>query len=163
MQTMPNTPATRTINQDETLHIFGIELRTSNNEAIQTIPPHWQRFAEEAVLARIPGKVSDEVYAVYTDFEHAGSSNQGTYSLIIGARVQAGTPLPEGLARAVIPASQRAVFPVEKGRFDLVGAKWQEIWGRTDLEKTFIAEYERYSAGGEIDIFIGIEEEVVTA
>lgn len=163
MQTMPKPPATHTINQNEPLEVFGIELRTSNNEAMQTIPPHWQRFAEEAVLAHIPGKVSDEVYAVYTHFEHAGSSNEGQYSLIIGARVQAGTPLPDGLSRAVIPASQRAVFPVGTGRFDLVGATWQEIWARTDLPKTFIAEYERYGAGGEIDIFIGIDKDAVPA
>ena len=71
--------------QGAALRIIGIELRTSNREAMQTIPPHWQRFTGEGVLARIPGKLSDEVYAVYTHFENAGVNNDGLYSLIIGA------------------------------------------------------------------------------
>lgn len=51
--------------QDGALRIVGIELRTSHREAVQSIPPHWQRFTEDSVLARIPGKLSDEVYAVF--------------------------------------------------------------------------------------------------
>lgn len=149
--------------QDQAIHVFGIELRTSNDEAMQTIPPHWQRFSQQAVLADIPGKISDDVYAVYTNFDHAGSNNRGVYSLILGAQVHPHTPLPQGLARAVIPASRRAVFPVEKGRFDLVGDTWQEIWRRNDLAKTFIAEYERYTSQGDIDIFIGLEKEAARA
>ncbi|OOG37849.1 GyrI-like domain-containing protein [Polaromonas sp. A23] len=151
------------VHQDQAIHVFGIELRTSNDEAMQTIPPHWQRFSQEAVPANIPGKISDDVYAVYTHFDHAGSNNQGVYSLILGAQVHPHTPLPGGLARAVIPASRRAVFPVEKGRFDLVGEKWQEIWRRNELPKTFIVEYERYTAQGDIDIFIGLDKEAARA
>jgi predicted transcriptional regulator YdeE len=152
-----------TVQQDQAIHVFGIELRTSNDQAFDTIPPHWQRFANEQVLARIPGKLSDEVYAVYTNFQNAGRNNQGSYSLVIGAAVAPDTPLPAGLARAVVPASQRAVFTVAPGRFDLVGAKWQEIWQHTELPKTFIAEYERYSADGAIDILVGITAEHVAA
>lgn len=61
------------------------------------------------------------------------------------------------MVRVVIPASKRAVFEVEPGRVDLVGAKWMEIWGNTELPKTFIAEYERYSADGKIAISIGLQ------
>ena len=152
-----------TIQQDQAIHVFGIELRTSNDLAFDSIPPHWQRFAETQVLARIPGKLSDEVYAVYTHFQNAGRNNQGSYSLVIGAAVAPDTPLPEGLTRAVIPASQRAVFPVAPGRLDLVGAAWQEVWEHTELPKTYIAEYEHYRANGEIDILVGIAQEAVPA
>jgi predicted transcriptional regulator YdeE len=120
------------IHQDQAIHVFGIELRTSNDEAMQTIPPHWQRFSQEAVLANIPGKISDDVYAVYTHFDNAGSNNQGVYSLILGAQVH----------------------PHEK---------WQEIWRKNELPKTFIAEYERYTSQGDIDIFIGLEKEAAHA
>lgn len=153
----------QTVHQEQAIHVIGIELRTSNTEAFKTIPPLWQRFGEEGVLARILGKLNGEVYAVYTDFENAGRDNLGEYSLVIGAQVQPGTPVPAGFARAVIPASHRAVFAVAKGRFDKVGEKWQEIWARADLAKTFIADYERYLPGGEIDIFVGIEKEAVPA
>ena len=61
-----------------------------------------------------------------------------------------------GMVRVVVPASPRAVFAVEKGRFDLVGAAWQTIWQRSDLAKTFIAEYEQYHANGDITVSIGL-------
>lgn len=144
------------VEQDKAIRIIGIELRTSNAEAMQTIPPHWQRFTEENVLARIPGKCSDEVFAVYTHFENAGVNNQGIYSLIIGAPVSSAEPVPSGMVHAVLPAGPRAVFPVPHGRFDQVGPAWLEVWQRDDLPKTFVAECERYRADGQIDILIGL-------
>jgi len=153
----------RTIQQDHAIHVIGIELRTSNDEAFNTIPAHWQRFTAEAVPARVPGKLSDDVYAVYTNFQNAGRDNQGIYSLVIGVAVPPAATPPAGLARAVIPASARAVFPVEKGRFDLVGQAWQAIWQHGGLKKTFIADYERYRADGTIDILVGVEKEPAPA
>ncbi len=140
----------------QAIHVVGIELRTNNLEAMQTIPPHWQRFATEGVLGQLQSRLSDEVYAVYTHFENAGSNNQGLYSLVLGAAVPAGAGVPPGMVRVVVPASMRAVFEVEPGRQDLVGPKWMEIWGHTELPKTFIAEFERYSPDGNIQISIGL-------
>src|SRR5687767_2441815 len=144
------------IEQTAPILVVGIELRTSNDKAMETIPPHWRRFADEGVLARIPHKASDEVLAVYTHFEHEGVDNRGMYSLIIGAPVEGLSEVPQGMVSAVLPASQRAVFPVERARPDLVGQAWQQIWQRGDLKKTFIADCERYGPHGEIDIHIGI-------
>ena len=137
--------------------VVGIELRTTNILAAQTIPPLWQRFSQENVLASIGGKRSADVFGVYTHFEHAGSDNTGLYSLVIGAAVAPDAPVPVGMVRVVVPASPRAVFGVEKGRFDLVGAAWQTIWQRHDLAKTFIAEYEQYHANGDITVSIGLK------
>lgn len=141
----------------QAIHVVGIELRTTNLEAMQTIPLHWQRFGKEEVLAHIPSKLDGDVYAVYTHFENAGANNTGLYSLVIGAAVPASADVPAGMVRVVIPASKRAVFDVEPARFDLVGAKWMEIWSHTTLAKTVIAEYERYSADGKIAISIGLQ------
>ncbi len=137
--------------------VTGLELRTSNPEASRTIPPHWARFSSEGVLARIPGRLSDDVYAVYTHFEHAGRDNEGVYSLVIGAAVDPAAPVPAGLVSVAVPASARMVFAVEPGRTDRVASMWQTIWDFHERTKTFIADYERYRPSGEIDIFIGIE------
>lgn len=145
------------VNQVKAIHVVGIELRTVNEQAFETIPLHWQRFAKEGVAGRIPEKLSHDVYAVYTNFENAGCDNKGLYSLVLGAAVGADTPVPSGMIRVVAPASLRAMFTVEKGRPDKVGEQWLGIWSRTDLRKTFIAEYECYRADGEIGIFVGIE------
>lgn len=144
------------LTQPDALHVIGIELRTSNLEAARTIPPFWQRLSQERVLEQLPGRLSDDVYAVYTHFEHAGLSNDGLYSLVIGAALPAQAPVPAGMVRVVAPAGRRAVFDVEHGRPDLVGAAWAGIWAHDELPKTFVADYERYGADGRIDIWIGL-------
>jgi predicted transcriptional regulator YdeE len=146
------------IPQPQALHVVGIALRTHNGEAFETIPAHWAAFSQAQLAARLPHRLSDDVYAVYTNFGNAGIDNSGCYTLVIGHAVPghwAELP-PEGLTHVVAPASSRAVFPVEKGRFDLVGAEWQTIWQRTDLKKTTLADYERYQPDGSIDIHIGL-------
>lgn len=144
--------------QPQALHVVGIALRTHNGEAFETIPPHWAAFSQSQLADRLPHRLSDDVYAVYTHFENAGVDNSGFYTLVIGHEVpghMAELP-PEGLTHVVAPASLRAVFPVEKGRFDLVGAQWQAIWAMRDLQKTTLADYERYQPDGSIDIHIGV-------
>ncbi len=141
---------------DHAMTVVGIELRTSNLNALDTIPPHWARFNHEGVLAQIPQRQSDTVFAVYTHFENAGLNNTGLYSLVIGATVPAHAAVPVGMVRVVVPASKRVEFAVPARRFDLVGPAWQAVWAQTSLPKTFVAEYERYSANGDIAISIGL-------
>ena len=45
----------------QAITVIGIELRTTNLQAMQTIPPLWQRFAQEGVLAAIPQRLNDDV------------------------------------------------------------------------------------------------------
>ena len=144
--------------QSQALHVVGIALRTHNGEAFQTIPPLWGRFGQSGLANRLPHRLSDDVYAVYTHFQNAGIDNSGWYTLVVGHAVPGDTPAlpPEGLVHVVAPASQRAVFEVAQGRPDLVGAEWQQIWQRSDLQKTTLADYERYQPDGRISIHIGI-------
>ena len=146
------------IPQPQAHHVIGIALRTHNGEAFQTIPPLWARFAQSGLADRLPHRLSDDVYAVYTHFQNAGVDNSGWYTLVIGHAVPGDTPAlpPEGLTHVVAPASQRAVFEVAQGRPDLVGAEWQQIWQRTDLQKTTLADYEVYRTDGNISIHIGV-------
>lgn len=147
------------IEQEHAIHVAGIELRTSNEEARSTIPAHWDRFSCGRVLEGLPGRLDQDVYAVYTHFENAGRDNRGIYSLVIGARIDPSAVLPAGMVRAVVPASRRAAFAVPDARPDLVGKAWQDIWQHTELPKTCIADYERYGADGSIRILVGVERE----
>ena len=149
-------PLAYTIEQTEATTVIGLELRTSNAEAFRTIPPHWQRFTAEKVLDRITPRLSDSVFAAYTRFEHEGRDNEGSYSLVIGAAVPPGTPVPEGLTRIEMPAQRSAVFEVERGRHDLVGDAWRMIWQQADLPKSYRCEHERYDTDGRIRIHVGL-------
>jgi predicted transcriptional regulator YdeE len=145
------------IDQKNNIQIVGLELRTANTEAMQTIPPFWQKFYQEGILQKIPNRVSDDVYAVYTNLENEGKNNEGVYSLIIGAEVRKIGTLPKNFVSTVIKPSKRAVFEVEKGHPEKVGEKWLEIWQTTDIKKTFLSDYELYHASGEIEIYLGIK------
>lgn len=140
---------------DAPLTILGRELRTSNDEAMQSTPPFWGEFEATGLLTQIPNRLADDVYAVYTNFANEGVGNTGTYSMIIGCAVQAGE-FAEGLISVTIPALPRVLFPLEHGRFDLVGAMWQEIWAMSDLKQTFVADFEHYATDGSIEISIGV-------
>ena len=142
--------------QTEEIKIVGIELRTSNNEAMETIPPFWGRFYAEDIMGQIAHKKSSDIYAVYTNFENEGVNNEGIYSLIIGAEVESFDDISEGFSSTTIAKQNREVFSVAEGKPKNVGQTWMEIWQRNDLKKTFLAEYELYHAKG-IDIYIGVE------
>ncbi len=142
--------------QDRDIKIIGIELRTSNNEAMETIPPLWERFYTDAIPEKITNKKSNNIYAVYTNFENEGVNNEGIYSLIIGVEVENFDNIPNGLTTTTIKKQNREVFKVKDAKPENIGETWFEIWGRDDLSKTFIAEYEHYTDKG-IDIYIGIK------
>ena len=141
--------------QKDPIQIVGIELKTSNDVALQTIPPQWQKFYQEGVLEKIPNKISQDVYGVYTHFRHIGKYQECAYSLIIGAAVSKVGKLPAGLVAAIIPPSNRQIFAVVGGPMK-VGEKWLEIW-QQPLKRAFVADYEKYQPSGAIDIFIGIK------
>ena len=147
----------KTFDQNKQITIVGIELRTDNEKAMKEIPPFWGKFYQEGVLAKIPNKVSEDVYAVYTNFAHPGKDNKGTYSLIIGTEVKKVDKLPAHFVSCVIPASKRAVFEVETGHPEKVGEKWVEIWGIKELKHTYIADYEHYHKSGKIEIMVGVK------
>lgn len=146
----------KTINQTETIKIIGFELRTSNQEAFQTIPKFWGEIMGENRLNKIAPSVSETIYAVYTNFQNPGKNNEGVYSLIIGKEVLSHQKAFDGLAETIISPQKRAVFDVEKNHPEKVGAMWQEIWN-TNLEKTFVSDFEIYKPTGEIEIHIGIK------
>jgi predicted transcriptional regulator YdeE len=147
----------KTEHQPEAITIVGLELRTNNEEAFQTIPMHWHCFGTEGILEQIPNKASTDVYAIYTHFEYEGLNNTGMYSLVIGAAVTHLETVPAGLTRIQLPASSYQIFPVEQGRPDLVGQAWQTIWQQDTSSRTFIADGERYRSDGTIDILLGVK------
>ncbi|GAA1165033.1 AraC family transcriptional regulator [Microbacterium oxydans] len=136
------------------LRVAGIPLRTNNREAMETIPPHWAAFVEADVAGRLGA--GGDVYAVYTEHEHAGVDNLGDYTLVIGHRVPEGVAASDGLVVVTVPASEREVIILEPGRPDLVAEAWQRIWERDDLDLSYLADVERYGQDGAIEISLGL-------
>jgi predicted transcriptional regulator YdeE len=101
---------------------------------------HWQEFSKQETTSRIPDKLSEDIYAVYYEYE---GDHTKPYSYFIGCRVPEHTQTPEGLDSLTIPESTgesiiaRGVLP------DCVAAAWQEIW-KSGLPRAYGYDFEVY-------------------
>lgn len=149
------------VHQPEIL-LMGIECRTSNapDAGPQDIPKHWAKFYGDNILDQIPNKSSDEVIALYCDYE---SDYTGPYSFVIGCPVTSVDDLPEGMIIKTIPAASYAVFyaigEYPKSLIDTWGAIWH-----TPLDRTYTGDFEIYGnkfvsgSPQEVEVYIAIED-----
>ena len=144
----------------EALNIVGIAIRTSNTpgKADKDIPQLWNKFMLENTLQRIPNKVDDTVYALYTNYE--GDHTQ-PYTVVIGCNVASFDNIPEDMTVILIPESKYTQF-MAKGDLtkDAVINTWMTIWG-TDLNRTYTTDIEIYGEKA-IDLTNG-EAEILVA
>ena len=147
--------------QKEPFYIVGISVRTTNEnqQAAKDIPVLWQRFMSENIAKQIPNKSSDEIYAVYTNYE---SDFTEPYTTIIGCRVDEITDVPEGMISKKIEAPNYKKY-IAKGNLNegVVYNKWIEIWNE-DINRAYTSDFEVYGVkatdptNAEIEIFIGV-------
>jgi len=144
--------------------LIGLRLngKTTNNNGQSGIDCGnlWQKFERENFAERIPGKVSDEIYAVYFDYE--GDANK-PFSYFIGCKVKMDTDA-DGMDSMVIPAGSFTKV-VAKGKMpDCVAGCWKNIWN-SKIERTYQYDFEVYDerskdwSNAEVDIFVSGSEE----
>ncbi len=150
----------RTENLGE-IKIIGIALRTYNANTENAIGKHWHRFLKDEIQQKIPNKTSNDVIALYIDYE---SDHTGMYTFIIGCQVRSFEDVPEGLVARTIPASRFAVFSAKGKIPEALIETWQEIWN-TDLERTYTGDFDLYKdlsqqkeGDFEVSIFVAIRE-----
>lgn len=150
-----------TLEKVEGFSFIGLPLRTENQkgEAEVLIPLHWERFFKENILEKIPGRLDNQVLAVYTDYEREETNS---YTFIIGCVVEEGAKAPEGLTALFVPEMTYAVFEA-KGSFpySLVDT-WQSIRG-SSLKRRFTTDFEVYGAKfqntpSQLDVYIAIDD-----
>jgi len=127
----------------EALTLVGIAVRTTNQneKAMKDIPQLWKQFMTENIAAKIPNKVDNTMYALYTDYE--GDYMQ-PYTMLLGYQVENLDNLDEGLTVKMIPAANYAKF-VAKGDLtkEAVYDAWVNIWN-TDLKRSYTHDLEIY-------------------
>jgi predicted transcriptional regulator YdeE len=141
------------------IKIIGIEIRTSNAEAMNTIGSHWNKFFSEGIKDKIPNKVSEEIIALYCDYE---GDYTKPYNFVIGCKVSRIDNIPSGMVSKKIPASKFAVFTAKGKMPDCIIETWKQIWGM-DIERTYTGDYEVYDerasnpASSEVDIYVAVK------
>ncbi|VEI17603.1 Bacterial transcription activator, effector binding domain [Actinomyces viscosus] len=140
----------------ESFDVVGLPLRTSNREASLTIPPHWRDAADAGLLDPEKPGVGPGVYAVYTDYETPGDDVDGIYTLVIGRRIEVGSPVPPGQVTVTVPGSSREIMTVVDARPESIYEAWVGVWSRQDLARDYCADYEYYAPDGSIRLSIGV-------
>lgn len=105
----------------------------------------WGKFMSENVLNQIPGKLDQEVLAIYHNYE---SDASGPYSVTLCAKVKPGTPVPAGMESLSIPEQNYTRFTSRKGEMPgVVIEVWGHVWELTqksELKRSFTYDFEVY-------------------
>lgn len=146
-------------------HIIGISVRTTNENGQSTkdIPALWEQFMQEQILEKIPNKLDNTVYCMYTDYE---KDHTRPYTTLIGCRVSSLDEIPENMTGKTISAAPYHKYTV-KGNLqqNIVYKAWLKIWNE-DLKRSYTADFETYDPtkqtpeNAEVEIFIAVDPEV---
>ncbi len=148
--------------QFEEFIVIGISIRTTNENAqsAQDIGGLFHRFISEGLIEKIPNRVDDTIYSIYTDYE--GDETQ-PYTVVLGCKVECADIIPEGMLAKTIQAGSYVPF-VAKGNLSegVVYQEWLKVW-TTDLDRTYATDFEVYGEkcqnplDAEVDIFVGVK------
>ena len=143
-------------------NVIGISVRTTNEngQSGKDIPALWNTFMSEAIQSTIPGKISEELFCIYTDYE---KDHTKPYTTILGCKVDSLDFIPENMVGKTI-ASANYEQLIAKGNLTegVVYNKWLEIWN-LDLDRSFTADFEVYGEkaenpeNAEVAIYIAIQ------
>lgn len=143
--------------------MIGLAIRTSNanGQAAQEIGQLWNKFLSSEALAKIPNRMDDTVYSLYTDYE--GDHTQ-PYTVVLGCQVTHLDQVPEGMVARSFGGGN---YVKMSARGDLqqgvVVQQWQKIWAM-DLDRAYTADFEVFGAkarnpkDAEVDFFVSIQK-----
>jgi predicted transcriptional regulator YdeE len=145
--------------------IVGLNTRTSNEAEMAAgqkgnIATLWQQFFQQNLKSTLANKLSDHVYAIYTQYE---SDHTGPYSLIIGHEVIDLTNAPDGTLPIVVAPGNFLKFTAPDNNPAVVLALWQHIWqffqNNKDFKRSYSTDFELYDfeRSKQLEIYIAIE------
>ena len=143
--------------------LIGIALKTKttneNGQSAIDCGNLWQQFEKGNYAEKIPGKLSNEIFAVYYNYE---GDHTKPFSYFIGCKVKKDTETFDGLDGLKIPDG---IFEkiIAKGKMpDCVVNAWKDIWN-SNLPRAYNADFEVYDQRSkdwnvaEVNIFISIK------
>ena len=146
----------------EPFKIIGISIRTTNEngQASQEIAKLWQRFMSENVISKIPNKIDNAVYSLYTEYE---SDHTKPYTTILGCKVENLDNVPNGM---VGKSFDGGTYYKTTAKGDLMQGlvvnQWSKIF-EMELDRTYDADFEIFGekaqnpADAEVEFYVGIK------
>lgn len=142
-------------------YVIGVSVRTTNagGQSQKDIGELFQKYYSQGISQKIPNKVSEDTYCVYTDYE---SDANGKYTTVLGCRVKSLDSIPAGLVGITVPASTYRVY-TSKGKLpDCVMYTWAEIW-KSDIKRKYSADFDVYGikaqnhAAPEVETYLSVK------
>ena len=124
--------------------VIGLSVRTMNasGQSAKDMTMLWGRFFSENTLHKIPNKNSDEILAIYTDYE---SDFTGAYTAIIGIAVSTLDEIPAGLIGREFQPDNFQKFTAKGVMPQAVANWWDDIWkGNAELNRKYTYDFEVY-------------------
>ncbi|MEP0713388.1 effector binding domain-containing protein [Algoriphagus sp.] len=147
----------------EPFKIIGITKRTSNTtgKAAEDLGVLWRRFIEEQIGGKISGKVSEDIFTIYMEYE---SDYRGEYTCLIGYQVDSLEIVPKGLVAKEFDGGKHIKYVAHGKLPEAVVQTWEEIWSKEgELNRKYTADFEVYGAksqqgeNSEVEIFIAVK------
>ena len=119
----------------------------------------WQEFEKGKYAEKIPNKLTDEILAVYHQYE--GDYTE-PFSYFIGCKVKADTEVPAGLETLTIAKGIYQKIDARGKMPDCVINAWKEIWV-SDIPRSYKMDFEVYGdrnkdwSNAEVEVYLSIE------
>ena len=140
--------------------LVGLKLKgkttNQNDRSSKDCGDLWQKFETDKIFDIIPEKLSNEVYAVYFDYEKDETS---PFSYFIGCKVNKRSETPKELEELMIPAQKYKKITAKGIMTGCITEAWKEIWN-SDIKRNFGFDFEVYDersrdwSKAEVDIYI---------
>lgn len=146
----------------EPFKIIGISLRTTNEngQASKEIAELWGRFMSDNILSKIPNKVDNEIYSLYTDYE---SDHTKPYTAILCCKVENLDNVPNGMVGKSFEGGNYIKTSVKGDLMQgLVVNQWSKIF-EMELDRTYDADFEIFDekaqnpSDAEVDFYVGVK------
>jgi predicted transcriptional regulator YdeE len=127
------------------MKIIGIKTRTKNDMGKPNleIMNLWNQFMSENIIEKIPNKVNQDIYSIYTDYE---SNFMGEYNLILGLSVTSLDHIPEGMIGRQFDDEKFKIYEAKGSMPGAVINTWVEIWKNdAALNRKYSYDYEIYN------------------
>ena len=119
----------------------------------------WQEFEKGKYAEIIPNKLTDEILAVYHQYE---GDHTKPFSYFIGCKVKADTEVPAGLETLTIAKGIYQKIDAKGKMPDCVINAWKEVW-ISNIPRSYKMDFEVYNerskdwTNAEVEVYLSVE------
>jgi predicted transcriptional regulator YdeE len=146
----------------EEFSIIAISTRTINwgSQSLKDMGELWNNFLNNNLIEKIPNKISNDIYCLYTDYE---SDYKGYYTAILGCKVSSLESIPDGFIGKQFPKLKYQKI-ISQGKIpESIFKTWQNIW-QSDIKRAYKADFEVYGKESQdmsnaiVEIYLSVKD-----